>query len=201
MHRLHPKAVYADRVPSSHRGIPARDDRKEPTRSRSLITSGSTAPMPRHESSQVRKAHRDLVEPPLAPNFAPQLERSLELDPDLRPRLRTPVRLQHQAQDAVDTEPRVPEAGVRHQTSASVIDPLLRHRDGISVGVLLGVAHHVGQRGYMMLTGTTTLVDNRQCVRSPASAVRLVRLRLDHPALVLDVVRHVRLRSLPLRPA
>jgi hypothetical protein len=49
---------------------------------------------------------------PASPDLAPQLERSLELDPDLSPGLRAPVRAQHHAQDAVDAEPRVPEAGV-----------------------------------------------------------------------------------------
>ena len=47
-----------------------------------------------------------------APDLAPQRDRSLELDPDLGPRLRAPARLQHRAQDAVDTEPRMPEVGV-----------------------------------------------------------------------------------------
>ena len=55
---------------------------------------------------------RRLVEPPRALDLAPQRERPPELDSDLRPRLCAPVRLQHHAQNAVDAEPGVPEAGV-----------------------------------------------------------------------------------------
>jgi len=44
---------------------------------------------------------------------SPQRERPSELDPDLRPRLRAPPGVQHHAQDAVDAEPRVPEASDR----------------------------------------------------------------------------------------
>src|SRR4029453_18113730 len=36
----------------------------------------------------------------------------LELNSDLTPRLRAPPGVQHHAQDAVDAQPRVPEAGV-----------------------------------------------------------------------------------------
>src|SRR5207249_11146720 len=81
---LHPKAVYGGGVPSSHRGIPARDDRKEPTRSRLLIIGldGADA-APRVQSGA--EAHHDLVEPPRAPDLAPKRERLPELDPDLRP--------------------------------------------------------------------------------------------------------------------
>ena len=52
------------------------------------------------------------VEPPRAPDLTPERERFPELDADVLPRLRAPARVQHHAQDAVDTEPRVPEAGV-----------------------------------------------------------------------------------------
>jgi hypothetical protein len=62
------------------------------------------------EASQVLQ--EVLIEPPRAPNLAPQRERSPELDPDLGPRLRAPERMEHHAQDAVDPEPGVPEAGV-----------------------------------------------------------------------------------------
>ncbi len=41
-----------------------------------------------------------------------QRERLRELGLDLRPRLRAPTLVQHRTQDAVDAEPRVPEAGV-----------------------------------------------------------------------------------------
>ena len=54
-----------------------------------------------------------LVEPARKPDLAPERERLPELDPDLSPRLRAPARLQHHAQDAIDAEPGVPEAGVR----------------------------------------------------------------------------------------
>ena len=37
--------------------------------------------------------------------------------------------------------------GVRQRTSASVIDPLLRHRDGVGVGVFLGVVCRAGGAG------------------------------------------------------
>ena len=40
-------------------------------------------------------------------------KREVGVDGDLSPRLRAPARLQHHAQDALDAEPRVPEAGVR----------------------------------------------------------------------------------------
>jgi hypothetical protein len=49
-----------------------------------------------------------------APDLATQRERSPELDSDLRPRFRAPARVRHHAQDSVDAEPRVPEAGVVH---------------------------------------------------------------------------------------
>ena len=42
----------------------------------------------------------------------PQRKRVPELDPDLPPRLRAPALVQHRAQDAVDAEPGMPEAGV-----------------------------------------------------------------------------------------
>src|SRR5437870_7334681 len=47
-----------------------------------------------------------------APNLTPQRDSSPKLDPDLRPRLRAPSLVQHHAQDAIDAEPGVPEAGV-----------------------------------------------------------------------------------------
>src|SRR4029453_5472973 len=53
-----------------------------------------------------------LVEPACAPDLTPQRKRLPELDPDHSPRLRAPPRVQHRAQDAVDAEPGVPEAGV-----------------------------------------------------------------------------------------
>ena len=55
---------------------------------------------------------KGLVEPARAPDLTPQRERLPELDPDLRPRLRAPARGEHHAQNAVDAEPGVPEAGV-----------------------------------------------------------------------------------------
>jgi hypothetical protein len=51
-------------------------------------------------------------EPPRPPDHAPQRERPPELDSDLGPRLGAPVRVEHHAQDAVDAEPGMPEAGV-----------------------------------------------------------------------------------------
>src|SRR5438128_6495258 len=83
---------------------------------------------------------------------------------------------------------------------ALVVDPLLRHLNRVGVGLRRRVAHHVERRRYVGHTETTALIDAHQRFGSPASAVRLERLRLDPPALVLDV-RHVRLRSLPLRLA
>src|SRR5262249_10317733 len=53
-----------------------------------------------------------LVAPARAPDFAPHCERLPELDSDDGPLLRTPAGVQHHAQDAVDAEPGVPEAGV-----------------------------------------------------------------------------------------
>src|SRR4029453_3792539 len=55
--------------------------------------------------------HR-LGEASRSPNLTPQRERLPELDPDQRLRLRASVRVQHHAQDAVDAEPGMPEAGV-----------------------------------------------------------------------------------------
>src|SRR5713101_5423139 len=55
---------------------------------------------------------RSLVEPSGAPDLAPERERLLELGLDLRPGLRAPALVQHRAQDAVDSEPGMPEAGV-----------------------------------------------------------------------------------------
>ena len=57
-------------------------------------------------------AKRFLVEPPRAPDLDPERERLLELGPELRPRLGAPALVQHRAQDAVDAEPGMPEAGV-----------------------------------------------------------------------------------------
>ena len=45
-------------------------------------------------------------------NLTPQRERLFELGLYVRPRLRAPARVQHHAQDAVNAEPEVPEAGV-----------------------------------------------------------------------------------------
>src|SRR2546428_2233888 len=55
---------------------------------------------------------RRLGEPPRPPDLTPERERLLELGLDLRPRLRAPALVQHRAQDAVDSEPGMPEAGV-----------------------------------------------------------------------------------------
>jgi hypothetical protein len=60
-------------------------------------------------------------QPPRAPDLAPQRERSLELDTDLRPCLRAPARAQYHAQDAVDTAPGVPEAGVGAQVLVRLV--------------------------------------------------------------------------------
>jgi hypothetical protein len=88
-------------------------------------------------------ARVDAVEPPRAPDLAPQRERLLELDSDLRPRLRAAARVQHHAQDAVDAEPGVPEAGgwcplpaldltvpfsVRSRATLPIDFALVRHR-------------------------------------------------------------------------
>src|SRR5262249_28132287 len=62
---------------------------------------------------RVRHRH-GLAEPPRAPDLAPHRERPPELDADDEPRLRAPARMQHHAQDAVDAEPGMPEAGVVH---------------------------------------------------------------------------------------
>src|SRR5215831_14228021 len=51
-----------------------------------------------------------------------------------------------------------------------------------------------------VLADTTALEDAHEGFGSPAIAVRVGRLRLDHPALVVEVVWHVRLRLLLLRP-
>jgi hypothetical protein len=69
------------------------------------------------------------VEPPRAPDLAPKRERLRELNSDLRPRLRAPARLQHHAQNAVDAEPEVPEAGVGLRTCHRRVfpRPLGRH--------------------------------------------------------------------------
>src|SRR2546428_13334749 len=53
----------------------------------------------------------ELVKPSRAPDLAPQRQRLLELGLDLWPRLRAPARTEHDPDDAVDAEPRVPEAG------------------------------------------------------------------------------------------
>jgi hypothetical protein len=104
---LPPPVVYG-RARTCH--SPLSSTSRSPIRScvgRSLARAGDLALLlgarPRH----------GLVEPPRAPDLAPQRERAPELDPDLRPRPRTPARLQHPAQDAVDAEPGVPEAGRR----------------------------------------------------------------------------------------
>ena len=55
-----------------------------------------------------------LVEPPRAPDLASQRERPPELDTDDGSSLCAPASLQHHAQDAVDAEPGVLEAGVVH---------------------------------------------------------------------------------------
>src|SRR5262249_57084277 len=58
-----------------------------------------------------RSATSTLVESPRTPDLAPERERHPELDPD-----HGPAGVQHHAQDAVDAEPVVPEAGVGGRT-------------------------------------------------------------------------------------
>jgi hypothetical protein len=66
---------------------------------------------------------------PRTPDLAPERERPPELDANLRPRLRAPARVQHHAQDTVDAEPGVPEAGVGLRTCHRRVfpRPLGRH--------------------------------------------------------------------------
>src|SRR5262245_27893564 len=76
------------------------------------------------ESSRTARgapARRPLVEPPRVPDLAPQRERPLELDTDDEPRPGAPSRLQYHAQDAVDAEPGVPEAGVGSDHRAATV--------------------------------------------------------------------------------
>jgi hypothetical protein len=63
----------------------------------------------RHSMSRVQS---QLAEPARAPALAPQRERPPELDANDGPCLRAPARVQHHAQDAVDAESAMPEAGV-----------------------------------------------------------------------------------------
>ena len=57
-------------------------------------------------------------------------------------------------------------------------------------------ARHVERRGHGLYAATALCDDADQRSRSPATEIRRVRVRRDHSAFVLDVVRHVRLRSL-----
>ena len=83
-----------------------------------------------HHKRPAAVVSHSLIEPAGAPDLTPQRERLPELDADLSPRHRAPARLQHHAQDAVDAESRVPEAGVgvvhfafSPQTVASICSP------------------------------------------------------------------------------
>src|SRR4030095_12431007 len=75
--------------------------------------------------------------------------------------------------------------------STSVVDPLLRHLDRIGISIPLSGEHDVGRRQHRK--------NAHHRLRAPSVAVGLVRLRLDQPALIVDVW-HVRLRSLALHP-
>src|SRR6266566_8662270 len=124
-------------------------------------------------------------------NLAPQRERPPELDPDLRHASAL------QCVCSITRRTRLTGAKgcqmrVSFMASTPVVDPLLRHLDRVGISILLGVEHDVGRRQHRK--------DAHHRLRAPSVTVRLVRLRLDPPALVLDV-GHVRLRSLRLRPA
>ena len=74
---------------------------------------------------------------------------------------------------------------------APLIDPLLRHLDGVGVSVPFGGVHHVWRRGYVMLVNITAVADAHERLRMPEGALRLVRLPFDLPAPVLDVFSHI----------
>src|SRR5207249_11385266 len=74
---------------------------------------------------------------------------------------------------------------------ASLVDPLLRHLDGVGVGVPFGGVHHVWRRGYVMLVNITAVADAHERLWMPEGALRLVRLPFDLPAPVLDVFSHI----------
>jgi hypothetical protein len=63
-----------------------------------------------------------LVEPARALDLAPQSDRAPELDSDHGPCLRALACLEHHAQDAVDAEPEMPEAGVVHTSGLSLAE-------------------------------------------------------------------------------
>jgi hypothetical protein len=59
---------------------------------------------------------------------------SLELDADLNPVPRALARLQHHAQDAIDAEPGVPEAGVVHARLTATRSSALQVRSSVTSG-------------------------------------------------------------------
>src|SRR5437870_144475 len=74
---------------------------------------------------------------------------------------------------------------------ASLVDPFLRHLDGVGVSVPFGGVHHAWRRGYMMLVNITAVADAHERLRMPEGALQLVRLPFDLPAPVLDVFSHI----------
>src|SRR6266545_3669564 len=77
------------------------------------MAAGESSRTPRRALAQ-RRMSRGLshsrIEPTGAPDLAPERERLLD-SAFLRPRLHARARVQHRAQDAVDTQPGMPEAG------------------------------------------------------------------------------------------
>jgi len=74
-----------------------------------------------------------------------------------------------------------------------VVDQLLRHLDGVGVGVLLGIEHPVGRDLHVK---SSALDDSHRRLGTPTSAVRLARLWLDLPPFVLSLARRAEDRSL-----
>jgi hypothetical protein len=102
-----------------------------------------------------------------------------ELDHDLRSRLRAPAQVQRHAQDAVDAEPGVPEAGVG--VWSHVAWPKLTRADRRSLRLLLsgGLGVHPPQMKSawtkMSVRATNHLVAINGCLAAPRSAHQVRR--------------------------
>ena len=107
-----PGSSQADRAARRHGG----SSEAKPCRAARVRAARNTSPLGQVASEAERaervRAHHLLGLLARAPDLTPQHERQCELDTDDRPLLRAPARVQHHAQDAVDAEPGMPEAGV-----------------------------------------------------------------------------------------
>src|SRR2546422_7564286 len=78
-----------------------------------------------------------------------------------------------------------------------VLDPRLRHLDGVVIRVPRSVERHTEQRQHVVHVEPSAFEDAHQRSRTPATAVRFIGSRLDQPPLVLGHVHGPLLAPLP----